>query len=169
MMEIHMSSTMKEIVEEVAQLPANLPERLTSQLSSGILKIGPCVFLASTLDDAIRGVMQHSPPNDPSRYEYTINKIHIEDEVDSDLFAVAYWYARSLATLVEQNSGLSIDVMLTCHSTIDFGLQSIVTFYQIGQSPMIDVENLDDFPEAIMIFRIRDGLNNSSPKSANRM
>lgn len=168
-MEVHMSLTMKQIVEKVEKLPIKLPDRLRSLLASGFSQIGPCVFLASSLDDAIRGVMQHSPPNDPSRYEYAINKIHIEDEVDSDLFAVAYWYARSLANLVERNRGLTIDVMLTFHSTIDFGLQSIVTFYQIGQSPIIDVENLDDFPEAIMIFRITDGLNKSSQNSASSM
>lgn len=158
MIEIHTSSTMEKIVKKFSELEVCLPEVLISRLVTGFVKIGPCLFLSSSVDDEVRKVMQHSPPEDPPYHEYTFNKAHIEDVVDMDLFAVSFSYALSIAKLVEANVGLSVDVIFACHPTTEFGPQAIVTFYQAGLSPVIDVAQLDSFAEPILVFRVKGDL-----------
>lgn len=158
MIEIHASSTMEKIVEKFSELEVGLPDVLISRLVTGFAKIGPCLFLSSSVDDHVRREMQNSPPKDPPYHEYTFNKAHIEDVVDIDLFAVSYCYALSIAKLVEANVGLSVDVVFACHPTTEFGPQAIVTFYQAGLSPVINVGQLDSFAEPIFVFRVKGDL-----------
>lgn len=149
---------MEKIVEKFSELEVCLPDVLISRLAPGFSKVGPCLFLSSSVDDDVRRVMQYSPPKDPPYHEYTFNKAHIEDVVGIELFAVSYRYALSIAKLAEANVGLSVDVILACHPTTEFGPQAVVTFYQTGLSPIIDIGQLDNFAEPILVFRVKANL-----------
>ena len=133
---------------------APLPGELRDVLDAGIVESCQTFIFKSFYSDNVHSCLKFGRLRDLSGFEYTQNKIHLEDYCKKDnVVSVAFNFLDEL-TLVLQNAFVQKPVILVLSFQLDseFGDLASVTFYceREGQS-VIDMKSIDGYSHPLFV------------------
>ncbi|WP_250454531.1 hypothetical protein [Caballeronia sp. ATUFL_M2_KS44] len=143
---------MKAILEQFYE-ESVLPARLNHVLDQGFERVGDCIFLRSAFPNA------KLPSNDfitkfykdLSGYEYSINKIHLEDYCEDNLFSASKIFLERFLEKWRREVNESIVATLGFEQHGEFGDISVFSFHkQREMQSIIDLEHIEAYSEPLL-------------------
>ena len=137
---------------------ASLPKELQNMLNDAVVFKYGAFILRSLYTDAVEATLSARSYLDLSGYEYSQNKIHLEDYFGSnDVFGRSLEFFDQISRLLSQDfESQSFILVLSFQPDSEFGNLASFSFYgeRTGQS-VIDVESLDDYAQPILVRTLR--------------
>lgn len=132
----------------------DLAPKLSTILKRGFRPYGSSIFLKKCFTKNVRSTMDRGAPKDISYYEYSINKIYIDDYVGNDVFANAFCYLNAFSKIWVNRFSADCDVVLSFELSGAFGDSAALTFYDPRSSPVIDPLTIEKFEQPILLRKI---------------
>jgi hypothetical protein len=153
---IFANAAMNAYLSDGGDLPTlPLSDELAEILRNGVVEFNGAWLLVREVNERTRAELDLGV-RDFAYFEYSKNKFHVEDECVGDVFLMALSFLAQFSEDWRLMGGVSCDAVVAFQIGDEAPDGAIFTFYarREGESPVIDVEALEEFSQPIAIVRI---------------
>ncbi|WP_460908410.1 hypothetical protein [Paraburkholderia jirisanensis] len=148
---------MKNLIKQHSNSVCILPEKLDALLSAGFKRIDDCIFFSSLFPEqnipAIEFV-QHAY-GDLTGYECMINKLHLEDYCESQIFINSHLFVLRFIEAWKTSFKTQAVAILSYEENGEFGDISVFRFHLKRPGEFfIDTTAIEKYPDPILVVDI---------------
>ncbi|GAB3626228.1 hypothetical protein [Pandoraea terrae] len=150
---IFTNQRMRRYLADMGSVPVSLSSDLRKLIDAGFCSVDGCVFFCAFFDGRVLPEKDFivSSFHDLSGYEASINKFHVEDYCDSDVFGYAVSFVNEFSNHWDKRLGKAALIM-DYDNGPEVGVVCTVRFHLLREGESwLDCKRIDDFPSAILV------------------
>lgn len=144
---------MENLLQEVRTTPAFLPKNMGEFLMAGFREVENAVFFSSLFDrDCLPDPeFIKNSYTDLSGYEFSVNKLHLEDYCDSECLGAGIIFADNFVSLWRGQFSENAIALLTYDKNPEFGEICTFQFHKKREGEVIiDFEEIGEFSNPVL-------------------
>ncbi|MCA1323686.1 hypothetical protein [Herbaspirillum sp. alder98] len=145
---------MKDILPDVETMPASLPREMEEILTAGFNKVEDAVFFSTQFDrDCLPdSEFIESAYTDLSGYEFSVNKLHLEDYCNFQCLRAGMLFTDKFVRLWRSQFSASAIALLSYDKNPDFGEICTFRFHKKREGELIiDLEKIEEFSAPLLV------------------
>lgn len=150
---IKANKSMENLLQEVRATPAFLPGNMAEFLMAGFRKVDGAIFFYSIFDRDFLPDHEFikNAYTDLSGYEFSVNKLHLEDCCDSECLRSGIIFANKFLSLWRGQFSESAVALLTYDKNPEFGEICTFQFHKKREGEVIiDFDKIEEFSNPVL-------------------